>query len=233
MRPLTICLLSILPVFAQPNQLSVTGDAEVQVTPDLARLSVGVESRNKVLAQARNANDAGVKAVLAAMRGLGIEPGDVQTDFMNVSMTYTGSNGAVVDYYIVEKTIAVTLRDVSRFDDLLNAALDAGANHVYDVEFLTSDLRKYRDQARAIASKAALEKARDLASSAGMHVKDKPNGISSYSYGGGSWYGRFRNGSFNAQNVVYQTGGAGAPAGTVALGKISVTASVTMSFGLE
>src|SRR5262249_52403103 len=149
----------------------------------------------------RARNDAAVKNVLASIRKLGVEAGDIQTDFMKVDMAYTGGNGAIVDYYIVEKTIAVTLKDVSRFEDLLNAVLDAGANHIYDADFSTTELRKYRDQARGLATKAALEKARDLASSAGMHVDEKPTGISSYSYGGGSWYGRFRNGAFMAQNV--------------------------------
>lgn len=86
---------------------------------------------------------------------------------------------------------------------------------------------------RALAAKAAIEKARDLAGTAGMRVNEKPLGISSYSYGGGSWFGRFRNGAFAAQNVYQNAGGAGASGGTVALGKISVTANVTMSFHLE
>jgi uncharacterized protein YggE len=53
---------------------------------------------------------------------------------MNVDIAYASGNASVVDYYVVGKTIAVTLRDLSRFEDTLNAILDAGANHVYDVE---------------------------------------------------------------------------------------------------
>ena len=133
---------------------------------------------------------------------------------------------------VVQLIIARCLKQVSQFENLLNALLDAGANHIYDVEFSTTELRKYRDEARALAAKAALEKARDLAATAQMRVNEKPLGISSSSYGGGSWYGRFRNGSFVAQSV-YQNGGGGASTGTVALEKISVTASVSMTFRLE
>ena len=118
------------------------------------------------------------------------------------------------------------------------AVLHAGANQIYDVEFSTSELRKYRDQARALAVKAAIEKAHDMAAAAGFQVSAKPQGISSYSAGGGSWYSMCcgnRYGSQAFQNVVQNVGGGGSisPEGTVALGKISVTASVTMTFGIE
>jgi hypothetical protein len=69
-------------------------------------------------------------------------------------------------------------------------------------------------------------------------VAGKPVGLSSYSYGGGSWYSACcgnRYGSQWSQNVVQNIGGGGGigPEGTVALGKIAVTASVTMRFKVE
>jgi Protein of unknown function (DUF541) len=136
---------------------------------------------------------------------------------MKVDMAYQPDNRTAAAYYMVEKTIAVTLKDVSRFEDLLNALLDAGANHIYDVEFTTSELRQHRDEARALAAKAAIEKARDLAATAGMRLVEKPVGISSSNYGGGSWYGRYRNGGFYTQNVVQNAGGSGDSSGAVAL----------------
>ena len=232
MRYITTLALFALPLFAQAQDLSVTGDAEIQVTPDRVRLALGVETRDKLLAQARLRNDSGVKAVLAAVRAIGVDSGDIQTDFMKVDMRYQNGDGTAVDYYIVEKTIAVTLKNVARFEDLLNAVLDAGANHIYDVDFTTTELRKHRDEARALAAKAALEKARDLAITAGMSLIEKPAGISTSSYGGGSWYGRFRNGAFVSQNV-YQNASGSTTTGSIALGKISVTASVSMTFHLQ
>jgi uncharacterized protein YggE len=111
--------------------------------------------------------------------------------------------------------------------------LEAGANHIYDVEFMTTELRKYRDQARALAAKAAIEKANDLADAAGLKVIGKPTSLSTYSYGGGAWYGRRNSSGFNAAQNSYQGTGRGAAEGTIALGKISVTASVSMNFRME
>jgi uncharacterized protein YggE len=234
-------LLVARPVSAQipingPNTLNVTGDAAVNVVPDRVRLFLGVESRNKDLLVAKAANDAGIRNVIAAARALNITPGDIQTDYIQVDMSYD-DGGTIVAYYKVTKDVQILLRDTGRFEELLSQVLLAGANHIYSVEFSTSELRKHRDAARALAMTAAQEKARELASAAGLKVVGTPLAVSAYSYGGGPSYGRGRSGGYGqAQNVIQNTpsgsDGIGAD-GTVALGKISVTASVSMTFRLE
>jgi uncharacterized protein YggE len=223
---------------AQSSVIDITGDAAVNVAPDRVTLNLGAESRNKVLSAAISQNDAIVRKVLQTARGFHVEEGDIQTEDIHVELQYQQGNPTVIDFYDVTKGIAIFLRDVSKFEPILAALLEAGANHIYDVQFSTSELRKYRDQARAVAVKAAIEKASDLAAAAGMHVSGKPLGLSSYNYGGGSWYGLCcgnRYGSQWSQNVVQNVGSGGSfgPAGAIALGKISVTASVTMRFSIE
>lgn len=218
------------------NTISVTGDADVKVVPDRVTVSMGVESRDKEMGNASAQNDTIVKKVIEAVRGLGVDASDIQTDFFHVDISYLSGLGTVVDYYRVTKEIQVELKDASKFERLLNVALRAGANHVYGVEFATSELRKYRDQARALAAKAAIEKANDLAAAAGLKVVGKPMSVSSYSYGGGAAYGRccgYYGGGSYAQNVVQNVGGGGETQGSVSLGKINVTASVTMTFQIE
>jgi len=217
----------------QGNGVSVTGDAEVKVIPNQVLLSLGVGTRDRNLAPAKAKNDTAVRSVLDAIRRFQVDPTDVQTDFIRVDIRYNGSVETVVDHYVVEKSIAITLTDVAKFEPLLSAGLEAGANHIYDVEVMTTELRKYRDQARALAAKATIEKANDLADAAGLKVVGKPTSVSSYSYGGGAWYGRRNSGGFNAAQNSYQGNGRGTAEGTIALGKISVTASVSMNFRME
>lgn len=105
------------------------------------------------------------------------------------------------------------------------------------MEFGTSELRTHRDAARALAVKAAQEKANDLAAAAGLRIVGGPLGLSAYSYGGGASYRRLRLGGYGQSQNVVQNAGAGGDGigadGTVALGKISVTASVSMAFQLQ
>lgn len=155
MRLLAAILLitSPLPAIAQfgsvQNTIDVGGDAVVKVVPDRVRLSLGVETRYKDLDTATSQNDAIVRRVLAATQQFQIAAGDVQTGYVNVNLAYDDHDNTLVSYYSVTKGVDIYLRDVARFEPLLKAVLDAGANHVYDVEFSTSELRKYRDQARA------------------------------------------------------------------------------------
>lgn len=235
-------LVSAQPVFAQTSlngssTLNVTGDAAINVVPDRVRLFVGVESRNKDLLVAKAENDAGVRKVIAAGRALNVAPGDMQTDYIQVDMSYDSNTGTLIEYYKVTKEVQILLTNVQQFEELLSKVLLAGANHIYDVEFSTSELRKHRDAARALAMKAAQEKANDLAAAAGLRVVGTPIAVSSYSYGGGPSYGRSRSGGYGQSQNVSQGAGPGADGigadGTVALGKISVTASVSMTFQLQ
>jgi uncharacterized protein YggE len=133
----------------------------------------------------------------------------------------------------VRKTIVITLKDVSKFEDVFTGALGAGATHVQGVQFRTTELRKYRDQARALAIQAAREKASALAGELGRKIGE-PQSIEENSSGWSSSYSA-RWGGAMTQNVVQNVGGGGSFSedGTFAPGQISISARVTVTFDLE
>src|SRR5258708_16987369 len=169
----------------ETHAIEVNGDAEVRVVPDQVTVFFGVEDRNKEISAAVTQNNASVKQLISAIRSAGVEPGDIQTDYFHVDIAYVPNQGSVVDYYVVTKQVQVVLKKVAKFEDLLNSGLRAGANHIDGIEFRTTELRKYRDEVRALAAKAAVEKAKGLADAAGLKV-GKPLSLSSYSYRGGA-----------------------------------------------
>ena len=218
--------------------INVTGNAEVRVVPDEVVLTFGVETWDKVLSAAKNQNDERVKRIIAVANDQGVPAERIQTDFISVDPRYQDGY-ARQDFigYFVRKTIVVTLRDVSKFDALLSGALEAGATHVHGVQFQTTELRKHRDSARSLAIKAAREKAEALAGELGLKIGKATNiqenqnwWWSSYS----SWWG-YR-GAPQAQNVMQNAGGSGAPSDggtTIAPGQIAVNATVTVTFEME
>jgi uncharacterized protein YggE len=114
------------------------------------------------------------------------------------------------------------VQNVSKFDDLLNSVLETGANYVYGVQFRTTKLREYRDQARALALRAAKEKAKNMAKELGQKV-GRPYTIVEEQYEKGM-----------APNVIQGTGGSSGEADkSIALGQISVNARVRVSFELR
>ena len=221
---------------AAQQMVTVTGDAEIKVVPDQVVIFLGVEVHAETLDQARHNVDSRVRSVRAAAADLGVEQGDMQTDFIQVGMQYQ-DDGITPRYYYARKSIVLVVHKVDRMEEVLAASIEAGATHIHGVEFETTKLREFRDQARALAVQAATEKARDMAGAAGMKVVGGPRSISSVSYNTSSWYRSGWGGrslETMSQNVVFAgETGKGGPQSSIALGRISVSASVAMQFQIE
>jgi len=220
------------------GSISVTGDAVVKVVPDEVILTLGVETRHEELSVAKRHNDERVQRVIAAAKYLGVEEKFIQTDFINISPEYEYLSNSIdrIVGFRVGKTIQITLRDIDQFDELITSALESGANYVHGIDFRTTELRKYRDQARALAIKAAEEKAQALAEELGRNAGE-PQSIVEQSSGWwssyNSWWGS-RWGNYMSQNVIQNAGlQAFTTEDGTALGQISVNASVHVTFELK
>lgn len=227
-----------LPIAARVSDdvISVNGEADVRVVPDEVLLSFGVETFDRILKTAKAANDDRIQRAMAAARNLGVRSLDIQTDYVGIEPKYpNGDIARELQGYIVRRTIVIRLKEISKFEDLLTGALEAGVTHVHGIEFRTTELRKHRDQARVLALRAAQEKADLLARESGRKVgKAMSIGEASYGYYSsyGSWWGQ-RYGAMT-QNVTQNLGGAPLENDAVlAPGQISIRASVHTSFVLQ
>src|SRR5215510_726139 len=154
----------------QIGTINVLGEAQINVVPDQVIITLGVETNDLDLSVAKAQNDKRVAQVLSLAKAFDIAPENVKTDYMSVEQRYDDSSHHVFIGYFVRKTIVFTVKDMTKFEDLLSAALNSGANFLQGVQFRTSELRKYRDQARSLAIKAAREKADALAGDLGQKV---------------------------------------------------------------
>ena len=225
-------------VSSEPRLISVTGEAEVRVVPDEVILTLGVETWDKNLDLARRQNDQVVGKVMALAEEYGIAPQHVQTDYVGIEPRYRNGYYEERDFigYFVHKTVVITVRDLAQFEGLLAAALDAGVNYVHGVQFRTTELRRYRDEARALAVQAAQEKATALAGELGQNIGE-PHRIEEVRSGWGSgynaWWGS-RWGGGMSQNVIQEVGAESISLdGSLAPGQISVNATVAISFVLR
>lgn len=216
--------------------ITVTGEAEVRVIPDEIILSLGVETSDKSLDRSKAQNDERVKRVLALGPTLGIDPKQIQTGYIGIEPWYRTYNQLESLEYRVRRSIAITLKDTTKFESLLSRTLEAGVTNVHGIQFRTTELRKHRDAARALAIKAAREKAEALAGELGQKI-GKAFRISEYGSGWSSPYGWWGSMSGNVTSNAIQnsvSSGAGSSSeGTLALGQITVTASISVSFLLQ
>lgn len=223
---------------ARQRVITVTGEAEVRVVPDEVILTLGVETSNADLETAKAQNDVVIQRLMTVAGDAGIEPKYVQTDYIGIEPRYRDSYDRK-DFlgYFVRKNVVITMKDMTKFETVLSRSLELGANYVHSVEFRTTELRKHRDEARALAIKAAQEKAAALAGELGQSIgkpititENQSNWWSGYS----SWWG-YRWSNSASQNVVQNAAGSGVTLsdGTLAPGQIAVNASVTVEFELK
>jgi uncharacterized protein YggE len=220
------------------RSVQVSGAAVVYVTPDRALLQLGVQSNGTTPNAVRNTNQKDIQKVIRAVQALGVQAKDIATDYYIVYPVYEEYSSLVIKGYRVDNTVSITLRDVKLVDDAIIEALKAGANEVQDIQFYSSELRKYRDQARDLAMKAAGEKAQALAGAAGAQIgcilSINENSWSNYY---GSWRGG-RETALWAQNVIqnaspYQIESMQMDDSPITLGQIAVRAEVNASYSLR
>ena len=238
-----VCAVFLVGAVGLPNQvetdpgvITVSGEAVVKVVPDEVLITLGVENYHRELSVAKRRNDSNVQEVINITKRFAVAAKDIQTDYINIEPRYEDSYPYTeLTGHFVRRTIVVTLREIDVFEDLLTAVTEAGATNVHGIDFRTSELRKYRDQARALAVQAAGEKAEAMAGELSISV-GKPKSINEDHVGWWSWYGYGWWGSnygFASQNVVQTVGGPSMEIdSTLAAGQISVSARVSVSFEL-
>jgi len=209
-----------------PRVVRVVGTSEVNVVPDRAVIELGVEKQNASASIAKQSADASARKILAALRASGIDEKDVRTTFLSLRPQFDYRKGMRISYFVAEQSLSVTVRELSKLDTLLESLIKAGGNRIDSIQYETSNLRKYRDEARDLAVKAAREKAQALAKALGQEIgkaysiEEVPE--SAYQYSGGF-----------LSNVALEKSVAGKTGPTTAAGQNKVSASIIVAFDLN
>jgi uncharacterized protein YggE len=213
----------------EPRLVTVAGEAEVNVSPDEVVFDLTVSTFNRELRVAKTQTDERLKNIIALAKRYGVADADTQTDYVNLTPRYRGDNEArTLLGYSVRKDLVLTLRDVTRAEGLLSELLDSGVTRINTGSFRSSQMRKYRDQARDMAMRAAREKAAALAGAVGQKI-GKAYSIEE----------EVPTRSYASQNVLsnnystVESDSSSASEGTLALGLIKISARVTVKFELE
>jgi len=208
--------------------ITITGEAEVKVVPDEVVFDITVQTINRDLRVAKSQTDDRLRKVMELTRRYKILPADVQTDYIKLEPRYRGNDESRMFIgYAVRKDLVFTLRDITQAESLLSELMEAGISRINGVKFQTSQMRKYRDQARALAIKAAQEKAVALSAEIGQKIgkaysieEEVPSRTNPYA-------------NYSTNNGTIASDDAAESEGTLALGQIKVSARVTVKFELN
>ena len=216
--------LSFAQEIKQVPQISVNGEGKVKVVPDQASISVTVETKGNLAKEVKKQNDQKIEAVIKFIKKINLNPTDYKTQRVALNPQY--------DYekkqhnYNASQTIEILLRDLSKYDELMEGLVDEGINRIDNVTFQSSKLGQYQSEARKLAMKEAKLKAEDYVSVLGQKI-GKAMTISDNSQ---TYYPQPM---YAAMKTMAVLGDSESPRETLAVGEINITANVSVSFILE
>ena len=124
-----------------PRTLSVTGTGMVTITPDIAYISIGVHTEAPTASEAVDANNTQTQKVIDSLKKSGVAAEDIRTTNFSIwpNQKYDPQGQPIGTTYAVDNTVYVTVRDLTKMGELLDAAISAGANTIYSVSFDLAD----------------------------------------------------------------------------------------------
>jgi uncharacterized protein len=154
------------------SSIRVTGEARVSARPDRVQIDIGVASEAPLSQQAAAANARELEAVLAAVRRAAGPGAELRTLSYSLSPKYQYHPGAepTLSGYTALNVVEVTLDDLARIGDVVDAATRSGANRVRGIQFTLRDQDAVRAQALKEAATRARAEADVLAAALGLRI---------------------------------------------------------------
>lgn len=161
------CLLPDARAESPVRQITVTGQAERNFTPDKADVIVVVEGRAKTLKEAKAAHDQLLKALHAVTAKFDIAKSEVKTlsDSINPQYDYINENGngrQVLRGYTAEHRLQVTLDTLDKMGDFINALVAKNIDRIEQVSYGLQDSDEAEMEVSIMAVKDARAKAEKL-----------------------------------------------------------------------
>ncbi len=153
--------------------IAVSGMGTATLAPDIAYFSAGVTETNASVTDAQNSVTTKTNAIIDALRQGGVDVDkDVKTTGYSVQpqYNYPQNSTPVLTGYRITNNVNVTVRDITKVGQLLDAVTKAGANQVGGVSFGLADLEGASRVAREQAVQNARNKADTLAKATGVSV---------------------------------------------------------------
>ena len=129
----------------QVPQISVNGEGKVKVVPDQATILATIETKGNNAKEVKKQNDQKMEAVLKFIKKMNLAPADYNTQRVSLNPEY--------DYekkkhnYNATQTIEILLKDLSKYDELMEGLVDEGINRIDNVTFQSSKLAQYQSEA--------------------------------------------------------------------------------------
>lgn len=155
------------------DRFSVSGSGIVYAKADIANINIGFKTDiRKEAAEASLESSDKMKAIITSLKDLGVDEKDIKTTNYSLSPVYkwTENEGQVLRGYEVSQSVQVKVRDLEKIGEVISQSAEKGANQVGNVSFSIDDEYELKNEARELAINKAQEKAKLMATQAGMRL---------------------------------------------------------------
>jgi uncharacterized protein len=154
------------------TRVLVAGDSIVQAQPDTAIITVSVVTQNRRAIDAQQENATKSDAVVRALKAAAGAGAEVKTSGYSLQpqRVYKENQPPTITGYEARNSVTVTMGDLTKVGNVIDAAAQAGANDVSGIAFTLRQDRPARDRALGEATQEAMSKARVIAQALGGRV---------------------------------------------------------------
>jgi len=152
--------------------LNLSAFGETAARPDIASITTGVQVKAPTAAEAMRQNAERMSAVVATLKARGINERDIQTSGLSLSPQYVYEQNKPPrpDGYQASNQVTVTVRDLARLGQAVDAVVAAGANEINGIGFGLASPGPVEDASRRAAVVALTAKANLYAQAAGYKI---------------------------------------------------------------
>jgi hypothetical protein len=151
----------------------VTGTGKVSIAPDIARIDIGIQESGSNLKTVQDSVNKKSQDLTSQIKKLGVEAKDIKTIsyYVYPQYDYTSPTQRITGYQI-STSYEITIRDLTKINEIIASVTSFGANEVGSINFDLSDnlKKKTLQEARELAVTEAKTKAEGLAKAAGISL---------------------------------------------------------------
>lgn len=203
--------------------VNVTGEGIVKVKPDEVLIKSRIEHEGSSAAEVKKQNDVVVDKVIKYLQANGVKDEAIKTEYLNLNKRYDYNDKTYS--YVANQAISIKLDDLAEYEKIMKGLLENGLNRIDGIQFKSSEMEKYEEEARKLAVLDAQKRAKELAGPLGQEI-GKAISISEMDYN--SFQPVYR-----MDEAVEMSAAKGANQQTIAPGELEIKIKVNVGFELK
>ncbi|MCY6483327.1 SIMPL domain-containing protein [Clostridium aestuarii] len=163
--------------------MQVEGEGRITVKSDIAIVYLSILTENKNLEVAQKENAVKTNNVINGLKDIGINKEDIETVSYNIKKTYDYIEGKQeFRTYEVKNSLKVTVKDLDMVGEVIDTAVENGANVIDKIVFTISNPELYYRKALKVAVENAIKKSMDIARTMKVAIDKIPIKIKEQDY---------------------------------------------------